>query len=319
MSNNSRQDIFEKTSPFLQELNRELNNVQVDKQAALFFDPIEYVLQLPGKRIRPLLVFLSAAALGQSMDKSRFAAAAVELLHNFTLVHDDIMDMDNMRRGFLTVHKKWDTGTAILAGDGLMGLAFLKLLQTEQGDVQRMARRFTETMLVICEGQGYDKMFENSDSVTAAAYLDMIGRKTAVLLELSCELGALTAEAGEEQTAALRSFGWELGMGFQIQDDWLDIFGNEETLGKKVGSDLERKKQTILTLKLKEKHPEIDPFSLDLAGYRKILTDSGLAAEIENEFNGHFDLAYKKLDILPKNEASLLLRELTDFISKRTW
>lgn len=319
MSEKNSRIIFDKTSHFLQELEKELNSIQVDDKVTLFFEPIQYVLQLPGKRIRPLLVFLSAAVLGQSMEKSRHAAAAVELLHNFTLVHDDIMDMDNLRRGCLTVHKKWDTGTAILAGDGLMGLAFLKLLQTKQGDVQRMAGRFAETMLVICEGQGLDKMFENSDSVTAEAYLDMIARKTAVLLELSCELGALAAEGDEEQTACLRSFGYELGMGFQIQDDWLDILGDEEILGKKTGSDLERKKQTILTLKLKEKHPDIDIFSLDLREYRQLLAESGLAAEIENNFNQHFDLAYKKLDLLPKNEAGLLLRELTDFISKRTW
>ncbi len=319
MSEKNRQILFDKAGPYLQELNKELNSIQVDEQVALFFEPIQYVLQLPGKRIRPLLVFFSAAVLGQSMEKSRYAAAAVELLHNFTLVHDDIMDMDNMRRGSLTVHKKWDTGTAILAGDGLMGLAFLKLLQTEQGDIQRMARRFTQTMLIICEGQGLDKMFENSTAVTAASYLDMIARKTAVLLELSCELGALAAEGEEKQIDCLRTFGYELGMGFQIQDDWLDILGDEKVLGKKVGSDLERQKQTILTLRLKEKYPDLDLFGLGLEEYRRMLTESGLSAEIENEFNCHFDTAYQKLDLLPQNEAGVLLRELTDFICKRTW
>jgi geranylgeranyl pyrophosphate synthase len=311
--------IFDKIRPFLQELENELNSIDADEKVPLFYDPIKYVMQLPGKRIRPVLVFLSAAVLGQSMEKSKYAAAAVELLHNFTLVHDDIMDMDNMRRGRQTVHTKWDTGTAILAGDGLMGLAFLKLLQTGQGDVQRMARRFTETMLVICEGQGLDKMFENSSSVTVEGYLDMIARKTAVLLELSCELGALTAGADEEQIEMLRRFGYELGMGFQIQDDWLDILGDEKSLGKKVGSDLERQKQTILTLRLKERRPDIEIFSLSLDEYRAVLNESGLAAEIEDEFNTHFKTAYQQLDLLPQNEAGLMLRELTDFISRRTW
>jgi len=319
MSLKAEQSLQKKLEPYLKMIEEELIRFPVDRRVPLFYEPIQYVLKLPGKRIRPLLVLLSTAVLGEAPQQVRSAAAAVELLHNFTLVHDDIMDNDDLRRGQPTLHKKWDLATAILAGDGLMGLAFRKLLQMPVGDVREMARRFTETMLIICEGQGLDKMFEQSASVSSQAYLDMIARKTAVLLQLSCELGALAAEANAESLALLSAFGYELGLGFQIQDDWLDILGDQRQLGKKVGSDLERHKQTILALKLQETYPQKEIFGLALPEFKKLLYESGLAAETEKLFLDHYEKAYDLLRRLPDNAARVLLWELTDFVRKRSW
>lgn len=319
MSPSKNQIFAHKLKPYLKILESELGRYQQDATVPLFYDPIAYILKIPGKRIRPLLLLLSAAALGQEVSKARFAAVAVELLHNFTLVHDDIMDNDELRRGQLTIHKKWDLGTAILAGDGLMGLAFLKLLESPEGDIHDMAKRFTKTMLVICEGQGLDKMFESGGRGTPEAYLDMIARKTAVLLKLSCQLGALVSGADEERVTLLGNFGYELGMGFQIQDDWLDVMGNEQFLGKKLGSDLERHKQTILVLKLREKYPGRDLFSMDLPDFQKLLQHSGIAAQVEQLFNVHYEKAFGLLSQLPDNEGRRLLWELTDLIRAREW
>lgn len=297
----------------------EIMRLPVTKNVPLFYDPIQYVLTLKGKRIRPLLTLLCAATLDNDYQSARFPAAAVELLHSFTLVHDDIMDNDEIRRGQPTVHIKWDLGTAILAGDGLMGLAFEKLLQTPRGDVASMARRFSKTMRVICEGQGLDKMFESAGDVDRTSYLDMIARKTAVLIELSCELGGMAVEAGSAQIDRLKQFGLALGMGFQVQDDYLDIIAEENALGKKVGSDLTRHKQTILTILLKEKTGIRDLYKLDLQAFRKLLKESAVEEEVVALYTAYFDTAYKALNALPANKNRDLLKTLTEYIQNRSW
>ncbi len=309
---------FGKLRPFLDRLQRELEDIGEGEDIPLFYEPIHYVLALPGKRIRPLLTLLSAMTCNASLDDALPAAAAVELMHNFTLVHDDIMDNDDTRRGQPTVHKKWDVGTAILAGDGLMGLAFKKLLQSPRGDVLRMAQRFNEIMLVICEGQGLDKMFEQDENVSFERYMDMIRRKTAVLIELSCELGALAAQAREDEIEAFRQFGLSLGLAFQIQDDWLDVMADEKTLGKKVGSDWQQHKQTVLTIRLKEKKGGTLP-ALSLEAFKEQLLETGVADEVQAMYQKYFDQALQALNVLPQNQYNALLRELTQLIENRQW
>ncbi len=309
---------FAKLQPFLDVLQQNMNNVGEGEEIPLFYEPIHYVLQLPGKRIRPLLTILSALTCGGELEQAIYPAAAVELLHNFTLVHDDIMDNDATRRGQPTVHKKWDVGTAILAGDGLMGLAFQKLLQSSSGDLLRMTRRFADVMLVICEGQGLDKMFEQQSRVTYDRYLEMIRRKTAVLIELSCELGALSAEASEAQIGALRNFGHALGMAFQVQDDWLDTMADEQTLGKHVGSDYQQHKQTILTILLKQRS-SVNLEKLSFEEFKRALIESSVADEVRNLFNSYYDAALNALKSLPQNQYRNLLEELTLLIKNRRW
>ena len=215
---------------------------------ASLYDPIRYVMRVGGKRVRPLLVLLAARSLGARDEEVLDVAAAVELLHTFTLVHDDIMDRDELRRGQPTIHARWDEGTAILAGDALIGLAYRCLARQDSPRLGGMIRTFTDAVVEVCEGQALDKEFEGRD-VTLREYEDMIARKTGRLISMSARIGALCAGADEERAAALEGFGASLGKAFQIQDDLLDYFSSTGELGKAVGSDLAMHKATYATLK----------------------------------------------------------------------
>lgn len=317
MKHNAQKTLNARLAPYYRIIDRELHSLTFKPGIPLFYDPIRYFLTIPGKRIRPLLVLLAAEALGQTPEQARFAAVAVELLHNFTLVHDDIMDNDDTRRGQLTIHKKWDIPTAILAGDGLMGFAFKQLLRSECADRATLAERFTEAMIVICEGQGQDKMFETAEQVAESDYLEMIARKTAILLQLSCEMGALAAGASEAETDLFKAYGYALGMGFQVQDDLLDTMGETDRIGKTAGSDLAMHKQTILTIKLRSFFPERNLWDLSLREFRTLLSESGVLREVEDMVEQYFSDANEALRKLPDSETRDLLIQLTAFIQQR--
>ena len=304
---------------YLEVIENEMVRIESYQTVPLFYEPIHYMLKLKGKRIRPLLTLLSAMTFNIKASEAKYAAAAVELLHNFTLVHDDIMDKDATRRGKPTIHTKWDLGTAILAGDGLMGLAFRKLLQSPKGDIPAMMRRLTETMMVICEGQGLDKMFEEIEAVTLDAYLDMIARKTAVLIELACELGGLAAGADEASINILKEYGYALGMGFQIQDDYLDITADETILGKKIGSDLKMHKKTILTILIRDLTGSNDFFDLSLPDFKNLLSEFDVPDRVNTMYTEYFSTAYEKIAQLPSNDYAAQMKELTDFLKNRSW
>lgn len=317
MKSSPQINIETQLAPYYQIIDRELQHLEFKPGIPLFYDPIRYFLTIPGKRIRPLLVLLAAEALGQDVQQARFAAIAVELLHNFTLVHDDIMDNDDTRRGQQTVHKRWDIPTAILAGDGLMGFAFQQLLRTTSADRAALAERFTEAMIVICEGQGQDKMFETEEQISETAYLEMIDRKTAVLLQLSCEMGAMIAGASRDEVELFKTYGHALGMGFQVQDDLLDIMGETSAIGKMAGSDLSMHKQTILTIKLQPHLGGRTLWDLTLEEYRALLRESGVLQEVEELVQGYFNSAYEQLAKLADGKAKDLLLYLTEFIQQR--
>lgn len=224
-------------------INERLSKVVIKSQPASFYDPVRYVLEAGGKRIRPILVILACQVSGGSVESCLDAAVAVEILHNFTLVHDDIMDKDDLRRNRETVHKKWDEATAILAGDGLVVLAYHYLFKTEQGDMKTIANIFTNGIIDVCEGQALDKEFEGRYDIGLEQYLLMIEKKTARLLMVASEIGAIIGGADQRQRAILVEFSRQLGNAFQIQDDLLDM---ETTSGKTFGSDIKRKKRTLL-------------------------------------------------------------------------
>lgn len=282
----------------------------------LLYEPINYINNLQGKRLRPLLVILSGLSLGGKLESLLFPAVAIELLHNFTLVHDDIMDNDDVRRGKPTVHVKWDLGTAILAGDGLLGLAYRKILSTPDVNKSHIATLFTNALIDICEGQALDKSFETRKNVSENQYLEMINKKTAVLIQLSCLLGAITASADKEIQIKFSNFGYNIGMGFQIQDDLLDIIADESKLGKKVGSDLAMNKKTILTTKLAESGLLVEDIT-EVDEFKKHLDESGVLNNVSKLVNNYFNTAYKNFDSIPENKYKTMLLVLTEYIKNR--
>jgi geranylgeranyl diphosphate synthase type II len=208
----------------------------------------QHVLLMGGKRVRALLVLLSAEAVGGKVKDALAAAAATEILHNFTLVHDDIMDHAAARRGKPTVHTQWDVNYALLVGDVLVGLAYHSLLATHSPHLQRMSRLFTEGLLEVCDGQALDLGHEKLPPTTMREYFAMIEKKTARLFSMATELGALAGGGTPPKVRALRRFGHYLGRAFQIQDDLLDIIASQQELGKTIGADIRERKQTFLWL-----------------------------------------------------------------------
>jgi geranylgeranyl diphosphate synthase, type II len=219
------------------------------KEPVNLYEPIHYILKLGGKRMRPVLTLMSAEVFDADYKLALPAALAVEVFHNFSLVHDDIMDDAPLRRGNETVHEKWNVNTAILSGDAMLILAY-QYFEKYTTDVFRdLAKLFSKTALEVCEGQQWDVDFETRDDVTIPEYLKMIEYKTAVLVAAAMKMGAIVAETSQENADLIYDFGLNLGLAFQLQDDYLDCFGDPETFGKQVGGDIIENKKTYLYLK----------------------------------------------------------------------
>jgi len=222
------------------------------KEPKNLYDPIHYILGLGGKRMRPVLTLMSAEVFDADYKKALPAALAVEVFHNFSLIHDDIMDDAPLRRGNETVHEKWDINTGILSGDAMLILAYQYFEKYEPAVFRDLAKLFSKTALEVCEGQQWDVDFETRDDVSIPDYLKMIEYKTAVLVAAAMKMGAIIAETSEENANLIYDFGLNLGLAFQLQDDYLDAFGNPETFGKQVGGDIIENKKTYLYLKAYE-------------------------------------------------------------------
>ncbi len=216
------------------------------------YEPVRYILNLGGKRIRPILTLMGADIFGSTPEEALPAALAVEVFHNFSLVHDDIMDEAPLRRGKATVHTKWDVNTAILSGDAMLIQAYQNFEAYEPELFLQLAKLFSKTALEVCEGQQYDVDFETRSDVTQKEYLHMITYKTAVLVGAAFQMGAIVAERDQKEQEAIYEYGKLLGIAFQLQDDYLDAFGNPETFGKQVGGDVIENKKTYLYLKALE-------------------------------------------------------------------
>ncbi|MBC5863895.1 polyprenyl synthetase family protein [Flavobacterium turcicum] len=219
------------------------------KEPRNLYEPIHYILDLGGKRMRPVLTLMSAEIFGADYKNALPAALAVEVFHNFSLVHDDIMDDAPLRRGNETVHEKWNINTGILSGDAMLILAYQYFEQYEPVIFRDLAKLFSKTALEVCEGQQWDVDFEERTDVTLEEYLKMIQYKTAVLVAAAMKMGAIIAETSAENANLIYDFGLNLGLAFQLQDDYLDAFGNPETFGKQVGGDIIENKKTYLYLK----------------------------------------------------------------------
>jgi geranylgeranyl diphosphate synthase type II len=229
-----------------------LENEKILKEPKNLYEPIDYILRLGGKRMRPVLTLLSTEIFDVDFKKALAAATAVEVFHNFSLVHDDIMDDAPLRRGKETVHEKWNLNTGILSGDAMLILAYQYFEDYEPTIFRALAKLFSKTALEVCEGQQYDVDFETRDDVTIPEYIKMIEYKTAVLVGAAMKMGAIIAKTSDEHANLIYDFGLNLGIAFQLQDDYLDCFGNPETFGKQVGGDIIENKKTYLYLKAME-------------------------------------------------------------------
>ena len=226
-----------------------LNDYNTIREPKNLYQPIEYILNLGGKRLRPVLTLMTTACFGGEVSRAMDAALAVEVFHNFSLIHDDIMDAAPLRRGQETVHEKWDLNTGILSGDAMLIRAYQLFENYPAETFRELAKLFSKTALEVCEGQQYDIDFETRLEVSIPEYLKMIEYKTAVLVGAAMKMGAIVANAAIEDQNRCYEFGKNLGIAFQLQDDYLDAFGNPETFGKQVGGDILENKKTYLFLK----------------------------------------------------------------------
>jgi len=236
-----------------------------EKKPESLYDPVHYILQLGGKRLRPLLTLLSAQMYGSTIEKALDASLAVEVFHNFTLLHDDIMDDADLRRGKETVHVKWDVNTGILSGDAMLIMAYRLFNRYDPQTFYELNQVFSTTALEVCEGQQYDVDFETRDDVTIDEYIEMIRLKTSVLLGCALQMGAIIAGESKEEQQKIYDYGIHLGIAFQLMDDYLDAFGDPATFGKEVGGDIRENKKTYL--------------------YLKSLEDEGCATELKEWFS----------------------------------
>ena len=234
---------------FSQIVEKGIGNIQFPISPSNLYDPLRYFLVLGGKRMRPVLTLMATDAFDVDCNKSLPAALSVELFHNFSLIHDDIMDEAPIRRGQATVHTKWNQNIAILSGDVLLVKAYQELAKQDPTIVAELLHIFNKTAVEVCEGQQMDMDFENREDVTIAEYIEMIRLKTSVLLGCALEMGAIVAETSKENKELIYEFGQHVGIAFQIQDDILDLYADPEKFGKQVGGDVICNKKTLLLLK----------------------------------------------------------------------
>jgi len=229
-------------------IENELKNMEIPGDPKNLYDPVRYILSNGGKRIRPIIVLLTANMFTDEISNAIKPALGLEIFHNFTLLHDDLMDESNVRRGNKTVHIKWDPNIAILSGDVMSIIAGQLISESKAEKSVEMLRVFNKTAIEVCEGQMMDMDFEERSDVSIEEYLEMIKLKTSVLLAASFQIGALAGNSSMEESELLYEFGLNLGLAFQLQDDYLDTFGDVETFGKKIGTDILNNKKTFLLI-----------------------------------------------------------------------
>ena len=302
------------------------------KEPASLYDPVHYILGLGGKRLRPILTLMTAEAFNSDYKKALDAALSVEIFHNFSLVHDDIMDGAPLRRGKPTVHEKWDINTGILSGDAMLIMAYQLFENYEAKTFQELAKLFSKTALEVCEGQQYDMDFETRDDVSVPEYLKMIEFKTAVLVGAAMKMGAIVSLASKEDQDHIYEFGRLLGIAFQLQDDYLDAFGDPETFGKQVGGDIIENKKTYLYIKAIEYSNDEDKLQLQhlfginptettdkIETVKQIFQSSGSADATRREIENYTEKAFGILDKLsiPDNKKNVLKEFGRDLMDRK--
>ncbi|MFZ2905840.1 MAG: polyprenyl synthetase family protein [Cyclobacteriaceae bacterium] len=290
------------------------------------YEPIRYLMGLGGKRMRPLLTLLSYSLYKDGVSEAVPYAVAVEAFHNFTLMHDDIMDNAPLRRGKATVHEKWNVNTAILSGDVMLVKVYEMFSSLESEKLKKVLKAFNTCAAEVCEGQQWDMEFETKNSVTEAEYIDMIRQKTAVLLGFSLELGAILADAPMEDQKSLREFGINIGIGFQLKDDLLDAYADPKKFGKQVGGDIIANKKTYLLIKALEKvkgnqKKELNDWlsakkfnkQAKVKAVKAIYDSLNIRALTEKKVNKFFEMGFNNLEkIEGRTDAKMALKKFTE-------
>ncbi len=288
-------------------VNQALADMPFDRQPIRLYEPVKYVLSLGGKRIRPVLMLMAYGLYRDELETILPTALGIETYHNYTLLHDDVMDKADVRRGKPTVHKVWDENTAILSGDSMLVLAYQLMSQTDDKHLRAVLELFTETALEIGEGQQYDLDFESRMDVREEEYIEMIRLKTSVLLACALKIGAIQADAPTADADLLYRFGESLGLAFQLQDDLLDVYGDAKTFGKRIGGDILENKKTFmlinaLRLANDSQRAELErwlaapPTQEKITAVTALYDAIGIRALAEQKINDYFDLAFTCLD-----------------------
>jgi geranylgeranyl diphosphate synthase, type II len=300
----------------LRTLQTDIEQSTYGEEPVELYEPIRYIMSLGGKRLRPLMTLMAAALYTDDWQKALKPAQAVEVFHNFTLMHDDIMDCAPLRRGQPTVHEKWNTNIAILSGDVMLVRAYDLLIDVDSDRIKRVLTRFNQTAAEVCEGQQLDMNFETRWDVSEAEYLNMIRLKTSVLLGFALELGGIIGGADEEATRLLFEAGVSMGIGFQLKDDLLDVYGDPVKFGKQVGGDIIANKKTFLLIEALERaqgttRAELDRWlnakSFDKEEKVKAVTgiyeELGIRAFTEQKINEYFSRGFTCLEQVPADPA----------------
>lgn len=238
-----------KAEDILKKVNSSIETLALEKEPTMLYAPIKYILSIGGKRLRPVLMLLAYNMYKENIEEIMSQACAIETYHNYTLLHDDLMDNADMRRGCMTVHKKWNANTAILSGDTMLVLAYEYMMKGQKEYLPKLLELFTKTAVEIGEGQQYDMDFESRLDVSEEEYIEMIRLKTSVLLACALKIGAMLAGAPKKHQDSLYKYGEQIGLAFQLQDDYLDVFGNEKVFGKAIGGDIVSNKKTFMLIK----------------------------------------------------------------------
>lgn len=313
-------------------ISEHFNKLKIANEPVGLYEPISYILSLGGKRMRPVLTLMTTEIFESDYSKALNAATAIEIFHNFSLIHDDIMDDAPLRRGKETVHEKWDLNTGILSGDAMLILAYQYFEDYEPIIFQKLAKLFSKTALEVCEGQQYDVDFETRDDVTIPEYLKMIEYKTAVLVGAAMKMGAIVAETTEENADLIYAFGLNLGIAFQLQDDYLDAFGDPKTFGKQVGGDIIENKKTYLYLKAMEfstnenKEMISHLFSIQpldntdkITSVKEIFNATGASKATQDAIMFYTQEAFEKLNQMAISEdKKMMLRVFGESLMKRS-
>ena len=319
------------SNEILQMVNDFLCHLPYERKPKSLYEPVEYVLSIGGKRIRPVLTLMSYNLWKENPETILIPAVGLETYHNYTLLHDDLMDQADMRRGHQTVHRRWDANKAILSGDSMLVLAYQRMQQVPADKMPAVLDIFTETALEIGEGQEYDMTFETRNDVTEEEYIEMIRLKTSVLLACALKIGALLADAPQEDADRLYRVGEQMGLAFQLQDDLLDVYGDPKVFGKAIGGDITSNKKTYMLINAfnranaeqrKELEKWVNAHDFDrqekVAAVTRLYDEIGIRQLCEEKINYYFQLASQTLsEVNVPEERKAQLRQYMDELLHR--